>query len=104
MGASKTFAFDKRQNRISIIMKALGHPARIAIIDYLAKNKHGTSDDFVNALPLSQPTISHHLKELRKAGLINGVFKGARVYYHIDKNVFSKIEKYQNEMIKKIKK
>lgn len=102
MGASKTFVFNVRQNRISIIMKALGHPARVAIIDYLGKYKHACSDDIVFALPLSQPTISHHLKELRKARLINGTFKGSRIYYHIDRDVFSKIEKYHNEMLKKI--
>lgn len=104
MGASKTFVFTKRQNKTAILMKALGHPARVAIIDYLIKIPKATADDVVNELPLSQPTIAQHLKELKGSGLIRGVFEGSRLYYHLNKTVFSKIEHYHNEVIEKLKK
>lgn len=104
MGASKTFVFTKRQNKIAIIMKALGHPARIAIVDYLTKRNHAISDDIANELPLSQSTVTQHLQELKRSGLIKGVFKGSRIYYSTDKLVFSKIDQYYRDMIKKMEK
>lgn len=104
MGASKTFAFTKRQNQIAIIMKALGHPARIAIVDYLTKINNAISDDIASELPLSQPTVTQHLQELKRSGLIKGVFRENRIYYSIDKLVFSKIDHYYKDMTKKMEK
>ncbi|HET8809258.1 MAG TPA: metalloregulator ArsR/SmtB family transcription factor [Flavobacteriaceae bacterium] len=104
MGASKTFVFTKRQNRAAVLMKALGHPARVAIIDYLIKKNQATADDIVNELPLSQPTISQHLRELKNSRLIKGVFKGSRLYYYMNEVVFSEIEYYHDEIIEKIEK
>ncbi|HET8838379.1 MAG TPA: ArsR family transcriptional regulator [Flavobacteriaceae bacterium] len=78
MGASKTFVFAQRQNQIAIVMKALGHLARVAILDYLAKMGQAVSKDIVNELPLSQPTVVQHLQELKKSGLIRGVFNGSK--------------------------
>lgn len=104
MGASKTFVFTKRQNKTAILMKSLGHPARVAIMDYLTKVAKATADDIVNELPLSQPTIAQHLKELKGSGLIRGVFEGNRLYYHLNKIVFANIENYHNEVIEKLKK
>ena len=70
MGATKTEHYTEQQNQIAVIAKALGHPARIAIIEHLMKVNQCICGDLVNKLPLAQPTISQHLKELKNAGLI----------------------------------
>lgn len=72
MGASKTDHFTDKQNEIATLAKALAHPARVAIIDYLLKVNTCICGDIVNELPLAQPTVSQHLKELKNAGLIKG--------------------------------
>ena len=66
MGLSKTEKFTKTQNEIALIAKALGHPARIAILQYLSEQKSCVCGDIVDELPLSQSTVSQHLKELKK--------------------------------------
>ena len=72
MGASKTDFYTDNQNELAILAKALGHPARIAIIEYILKVNSCICGDIVNELPLAQPTVSQHLKELKNAGLIKG--------------------------------
>ncbi|MFZ1798331.1 MAG: metalloregulator ArsR/SmtB family transcription factor, partial [Chitinophagaceae bacterium] len=67
MGATKTTHFTARQNQMAILLKALGHPARIAIMEYLVKVNTCICGDIVNELPLAQPTISQHLRELKNA-------------------------------------
>ncbi|CAF3326918.1 unnamed protein product [Rotaria sp. Silwood2] len=81
MGATKTEHFTNNQNDIAAIAKALGHPARIAIMEYLIKVDTCICGDIVNELPLSQPTISQHLKELKNAGLIKGNIEGNAICY-----------------------
>ena len=84
MGASKTALFTKQQNEIAIMAKALAHPARIAILQYLVKVNSCVCGDVVDQLGLAQATTSQHLKELKKAGLITGTIEGANVCYCID--------------------
>ncbi len=84
MGKTKTFAFTENQNRLAATAKALGHPARIAILQYLAQKQSCFCGDIVDELPLSQSTVSQHLKELKAAGLIKGDVEGASVCYCID--------------------
>jgi DNA-binding transcriptional ArsR family regulator len=67
MGATKTEHFTEKQNAIATLAKALGHPARIAIVEYLLKVNTCICGDIVNELPLAQPTVSQHLKELKLA-------------------------------------
>jgi DNA-binding transcriptional ArsR family regulator len=62
----------------------LGHPARVAILEYLLKAKSCICGDIVNELPLAQPTISQHLKELKAAGIIKGTVEGTSVCYCLD--------------------
>ena len=76
MGASKAEFFTEKQNHVAEVMKALGHPARIAILEFLLKTDSCICGDIVNELPLAQPTISQHLKELKNAGLIKGSVEG----------------------------
>ena len=66
MGASKSDSFSATQNELASLFKALSHPARIAIVDYLLAVDSCICGDIVNELPLAQPTISQHLKELKK--------------------------------------
>ena len=81
MGITKTDRFTEQQNKLAILAKALGHPARIAIIEYLLKVDTCICGDIVNELPLAQPTVSQHLKELREIGLIHGEIDGIKINY-----------------------
>ena len=68
MGLTKTEEFTKAQNELAVIAKAFGHPARIAILQFLIKSKACFCGDIVDELPLSQSTVSQHLSELKKSG------------------------------------
>lgn len=94
MGATKTDHFTDQQNQIATIAKALGHPARIAIIEYLLKVDACICSDIVDELPLAQPTVSQHLKELKNAGLIKGNIEGNSICYCIDENTFNILKEY----------
>jgi ArsR family transcriptional regulator len=93
MGLSKTEEFTKTQNELAVITKALGHPARIAIIQFLIKSRSCVCGDIVDALPLSQSTVSQHLSELKKAGLIKGDIEGPSVCYCIDEKAWERAKK-----------
>ncbi len=84
MGATKTQEFTKTQNELAGLAKALGHPARIAILQFLASKQSCVCGDIVDELPLSQSTVSQHLKELKNSGLIKGNIDGPSVCYCID--------------------
>lgn len=94
MGATKTEHFTDRQNQIAILTKALGHPARIAIIEYLMQVDSCICGDIVNELPLAQPTVSQHLKELKNAGLIKGNIEGTAICYCIDEKALEILQAY----------
>jgi ArsR family transcriptional regulator, arsenate/arsenite/antimonite-responsive transcriptional repressor len=94
MGASKTDNFSQHQNTIAILAKALAHPARVAIIDYLLSVNTCICGDIVNKLPLAQPTVSQHLKELKTAGIIKGNIEGNAICYCIDENVIAVLQAY----------
>lgn len=103
MGATKTEHFTDKQNQIATIAKALGHPARIAIIEYLLKVNECICGDIVNELPLAQPTVSQHLKELKNAGLIKGNIEGNSICYCIDENTFDILKAYFSNIIAVVK-
>lgn len=84
MGLAKLDEFTLRDNRIARYAKALAHPARVAILRLLIGKKTCVCGDIVDELPLSQSTVSQHLKELKAAGLIQGDIEGTRVCYCID--------------------
>ncbi|MNE87780.1 HTH-type transcriptional repressor SmtB [compost metagenome] len=94
MGVTKTDLFTPEQNEISSLLKAIAHPARIAILEYLIKVDTCICGDIVNELPLAQPTISQHLKELKNAGLIKGSVEGTAICYCVDKTAVSRIQSY----------
>jgi DNA-binding transcriptional ArsR family regulator len=94
MGVTKTDHFTNKQNQIAKIAKALGHPARIAIIEYLMKVNTCICGDIVNELPLAQPTVSQHLKELKNAKLIKGNIEGNSICYCIDEKTLNILKEY----------
>lgn len=98
MGLTKTEEFTKAQNDLASITKALGHPARIAIIQFLIRTKACVCGDIVSELPLSQSTVSQHLKELKKVGLIKGDIEGPTICYCIDEKAWSKAKKALGEL------
>jgi ArsR family transcriptional regulator len=104
MGASKTTHFNETQNQIANIAKALGHPARVAIIDHLTNVDSCICGDIVKELPLAQPTVSQHLKELKNAGIIKGNIEGNAICYCVDKNTIEILQKYIDRIAEKTKK
>ena len=102
MGATKTVHFTNRQNQLATLAKALGHPARIAILDYLLKVDTCICGDIVNELPLAQPTISQHLKELKNAELIKGNIDGNAICYCINEKALEILQTYFSNITDKM--
>ncbi len=98
MGVTKTEHFTKSQNNIALLAKALGHPARIAIIDYLSSVPTCICGDIVNELPLAQATVSQHLKALKNAGLIKGSIEGNAICYCIDETALQHLRIYIDQI------
>ena len=98
MGLSKSFNFDGEQNKLASYAKAFAHPARIAILQYLLQHRTCIVGTLVDVLPLSQSTISQHLKELKQIGLIRGEIEGPSVCYCIDHEVWSDIRDHMNKL------
>ena len=84
MGVTKTEGFTKNQLDLAGLAKALAHPARVAILQFVATQQTCICGDIVDSLPLSQSTVSQHLKELKSAGLIKGEVDGPSICYCID--------------------
>lgn len=102
MGATKSDQFSQQQNQMAVMLKALGHPARIAIVEYLLTVNTCICGDIVNVLPLAQPTVSQHLKELKNAGLIKGNVEGNAICYCIDEAIMTSIKTYFSSILDKI--
>ncbi|MBO0933100.1 ArsR/SmtB family transcription factor [Fibrella aquatilis] len=88
MGVTKTELFTAEQSRIAELAKAFAHPARVAILQHLAKTQSCICGDLVDVLPLSQATVSQHLKELSRIGIIKGNVQPPRVCYCINEAVW----------------
>lgn len=102
MGASKSDFFTVDQNEIATLFKAMSHPARIAIIEYLLKVDTCICGDIVNELPLAQPTVSQHLKELKNAGIIKGSIEGTAICYCLNNETLEKFENYFSQIKKQL--
>ena len=103
MGASKSDSFSEEQNEMANLFKALSNPARIAIVDYLLTVDSCICGDIVNELPLAQPTISQHLKELKNVGIIKGTIEGTAICYCINPDTIDKIENHFGMIRHKLK-
>ena len=98
MAFHKKEAFGKKEQELADFAKAFSHPARIAILKLLIKRQACICGDIVEELPLSQSTISQHLKELKAAGLIKGEIEGAKVCYCIDEKQWKKAQAALNDL------
>lgn len=98
MGLTKTEIFTEEQNDIAVMIKALGHPARIAIIQHLIEIKSCVCGDLVEELGLAQATISQHLKELKKVGLIQGTIEGTSTCYCINFDNWRLLQQNLNDL------
>ncbi len=98
MGATKAEEFSVKDNRLSKYAKALSHPARVAILKLLVKQNSCICGDIVEELPLSQSTVSQHLKELKEAGLIKGEIDGVKICYCIDEAEWKKARQVLDEL------
>ena len=103
MGITKTDIYNEQQNQLAIQLKAIAHPARIAILKVLAQKEECICGEIVEVLPLAQSTVSQHLKALLQAGLIQGTIDGPRSCYCINWKVFSKFcDQFTNSFSKLI--
>lgn len=100
MGKSKSTEFTEEQNQLAKLAKALGHPARIAILQYLMKRKSCVCGDIVDELPLAQATVSQHLKALKEAGLIQGEISGVSVCYCISPTGWHLMQTYFDGLLR----
>jgi DNA-binding transcriptional ArsR family regulator len=98
MGATKSYEFTVKENKLAKYAKALAHPARIAILKLLAQKQTCVCGDIVDELPLSQSTVSQHLKELKDAGLIKGEIDGVKVCYCIDEKEWKIAQVWLNQL------
>jgi len=92
MGLTKSEIFTDEQNRIAAIAKVIGHPARVAILQHIVEKQSCICGDLVEVIGLAQPTISQHLKELKRIGILQGSIEGTSVCYCIDLTVLSEIK------------
>ena len=92
MGITKSEIFSSQQNQIAAIAKAFGHPARVAILQHLFKINSCICGELVDEIGLAQPTISQHLKELKRIGIITGTIEGTSVCYCINQTFWKETE------------
>lgn len=92
MGARKAAVFSDTENEIAELAKALGHPARVAILKELARRDVCVCGEIVDTLPLAQSTVSQHLKELKAAGLISGTVEGVKSCYCINWDALKRLK------------
>ena len=92
MGVTKTENFTAIQNRIAALAKAIGHPARVAILQEIINKQSCVCGDLVTELPLAQATISQHLKALKEVGFIQGEIEGTSVCYCINESLWEEVK------------
>jgi ArsR family transcriptional regulator len=100
---TKVELFSKELQETAAIFKALGHPARLSILKYLAEANVCISGDISNELPLSRTTVNQHLKELKDLNLITGEIEGAKTNYCLNTNVLNQVKKTMDSFLTEIK-
>lgn len=98
MGLTKSENFTQVQNDLAAVTRVLAHPARIAILQHLLKVDQCIGGEIVDEIPLAQPTISRHLKELQSVGIIKGQVEGNRVNYCIDAQRWGEVKAMLNAL------
>lgn len=89
----KSLSFDGELQKQASVFKALAHPARLAILHYLAEVQTCITGDIAEELPLSRTTVNQHLKELKNAGLIKGTVSGVKTNYCLNAKVIEALRK-----------
>ncbi|QHI38008.1 Biofilm growth-associated repressor [Kordia antarctica] len=102
MGITKNHIFDDYQNETASITKVLGHPARIAILQYISENEYCNCNDLVKATGLAQPTISQHLSEIKRIKLLKQKSKGKNTFYTIDVDLLNQYRRKINDFFVKL--
>ena len=103
MAINKIELFEKELQVRASLFKALGHPARLAILKYLAEVKTCICGDISEELPLSRTTVNQHLKELKKVGLIIGTVSGVKTNYCLNPPKVALLEKTLSSFVGSIK-
>ena len=98
----KPEVFDKELQDLATFAKVISHPARLAILKYLAETKSCISGDISDKLPLSRSTVSQHLKELRDMGLIQGEIDGLKINYCLCSSVIKKFTTMFGDFFNKV--
>lgn len=98
MGTTKTEDYSERTLRVAGLFQALAHPARIAILEQLAKSDSCQCGELVSELPLAQSTVSQHLKAMGKAGVITGTVEGTSTCYCIDRKAIRQLAAYLDKI------
>jgi predicted transcriptional regulator len=98
MGVTKTENFTKEQNAIASVAKVLGHPARIAILEYIITSQSCVCGSIVEEIGLAQSTISQHLKEMKRVGLIQGTIEGTSVCYCVNLEAWESLKTQFNKL------
>jgi len=96
MGITKTQIFTEQQNDLAQFFKVLGHPARVAILQYISNKNACICNDLVDEIGLAQATITQHLKELKSIGLLDGEVEGKSMCYCINLERWNVIQKQLN--------
>jgi predicted transcriptional regulator len=103
MGITKSQMFTEQQNELAQFFKVLGHPARIAILQYISTQESCICNDIVEEIGLAQATISQHLKELKSIGLLQGEVEGKRLCYCINVERWNELQTQLNTFFNKTK-
>ena len=93
-----TQAYSAKQEKIASISKALGHPVRVYVVEFLSKQECCYSGDLTEILSMAKSTLSQHLKELKKAGLIQGKIEGAKIKYCLNEENWKIAQKVFSEL------
>jgi len=104
MGLTRSDHFTEEQNELAALAKALGHPARVAIVEYLLDVDQCICGDIVDHLPLAQATVSQHLKALKDAGVIRGSIEGNSICYCLDERTIAKLRGFLEGISKALRK
>jgi DNA-binding transcriptional ArsR family regulator len=84
---------------MSDVLKALGNPARLKIIQLLLQKPNSTCGDFLEMMPLAQSTVSKHISELKRVKLIKGKNSGNNIYYSLNEKTWEKVQAFINSEI-----
>jgi len=103
MPKAKTHLFKPKEIALAELAKALGHPARIAILKTLSRRNECICGEIVDSLPLAQATVSQHVKELKSVGLISGEVEGPKSCYCINWGQIEELQEFMQDLIGQLK-